>query len=214
MNKRGLLVVVSGPAGSGKSTIAEELIRRSRGEITRIVTATTRAPRPGEKDGEDYIFVSEEEFKSGISNNEYVEYNVFNNNYYGTPKAELEDLLNHKKVVLLVVDINGGDAIKRDYSMAVRLFVLPPTPQVLRERLSNRGTESKEDVEARLKIAEDEIRHLESYDHLLINDDMDMAILDAMSVIKVARAHHIRGGELEAWNAGQYDSWHRRKTSE
>lgn len=208
MDKRGLLVILSGPAGSGKSSIAEEMIRRSKGEITRVITATTRAPRPGERHGRDYLFMSVEKFKEGIIAREFAEYNVFNANYYGTPKSVLNEMLAQRKIVLLVVDVNGAEAIKEEYPACVRIFVLPPTPEKLRERLSKRGTESREDVEARLRIAQHEIENLERYDHIVINDDLDLAILDALTIIKVARAHHIRGGELQAWKQGQYDKWH------
>ncbi len=211
MDKRGLLVVLSGPAGSGKSSIAEEMIKRSNGEVCRVITATTRAPRPGERDGRDYIFMPRDQFIDGLSENEFVEHNVFNNNYYGTPRSVLDSLLVRKKVVLLVVDVNGGKAIKRDYPSCLRIFVLPPSDEILRHRLSKRGTESKEDVEARLSIAEKEIESLEEYDHLVINDDLDLAVLDAITILKVARIHHIRGGELAAWRENKYESWHSKR---
>lgn len=208
MDKRGLLVILSGPAGSGKSTIADELIRRSQGEICRVVTATTRAPRPGEKPGRDYHFLPMDRFREGIQNHEYVEYNLFGTNYYGTPKKGLDELLAQRKVVLLVVDVNGAETIRQNYPAAMRIFVLPPSPEKLRERLSKRGTESHDEIESRLRIAEAEIARLETYDHLVINDDLDLAVLDTMTIIKVARAHHIRSGELAAWRAGMYRHWH------
>lgn len=214
MNRRGLLVIISGPAGSGKSTIADEMIKRSKGEICRVVTATTRTPRPGEQDGRDYHFISVDKFKDGLENNAFLEYNIFNANYYGTPKAGVDDLLAGARTVLLVVDVNGAEAIKKDYPSCVSIFILPPSPAVLRERLSKRGTESKEDVEARLAIAEQEIGKLEAYDHLVINDDLDLAVLDAMTIIKVARTHHIRGGELAAWRDGRYNHWHHKKPAD
>ncbi len=214
MDRRGLLVVISGPAGSGKSTIAEEMIKRSKGEICRVVTATTRTPRPGERDGRDYHFISVDKFREGLDNNGFVEYNVFNTNYYGTPRAGIDELLAGSRTVLLVVDVNGAEAIKKGYPDCEQIFVLPPSPAILRERLSKRGTESKEDIEARLTIAEREISKLEGYDHLVINDDLDLAVLDSMTIIKVARAHHIRGGELAAWREGRYNHWHHKKTSD
>lgn len=207
-NIRGLLVVISGPAGSGKSTIAEKLIEWSEGAVCRVVTATTRAPRPGERDGIDYIFMTPEFFRERLHKNDFVEYNIFNNNYYGTPRAALERHLANKKIVVLVVDVNGAEAVYRQYPSCLRLFVLPPTPEVLRERLTNRGTESAKDIEARLLIAENEITRMETYDYLVVNDKLENAVNDALSIIRVSRSHHICGGELAAWRDGRYLNWH------
>lgn len=209
MNRRGLLVVLSGPAGSGKSSIAEGMIEHSCGEVCRTITATTRAPRPGEEDGKDYFFISKEVFKEWIGRKGFVEFNEFNGQYYGTPRAELETMLAEDKVVLLVLDVNGALEIRRQYPAATLLFVLPPSLDSLRERLTRRGTESSGDVKNRLAIAEYEISLMERYDHLIINDRLDTAIADALAIVQVARIHHIRGGELEAWYAGLYRHWHR-----
>lgn len=209
MNRRGLLVVLSGPAGSGKSSIAEGLIETSCGEVSRTVTATTRPPRPGEVDGRDYYFISQETFKERIGQKGFVEFNEFNGQYYGTPRTELEAMLAQDKVVLLVLDVNGALEIRRQYPAAMLLFVLPPSLDVLRDRLTRRGTESAGDVKNRLAIAEYEISLMERYDHLIINDRLDTAIADALAIVQVARIHHIRGGELEGWYAGAYSHWHR-----
>lgn len=207
MRKRGLLVVLSGPAGSGKSTLAENLMSDS-DDICRAVTATTRPPRLNEKNGEDYFFLSREEFKERISKGQFLEYTEFNNNLYGTPRSELTASLDDGCVVLLVIDVEGSAQIRRTFPNSIHVFVLPPTAGSLRERLCGRNTECPEDIESRLAIAREEVSRLETYDYLVINDDARTAIDDLRTIIDVARLHYIRGGELEAWNAGQYGNWH------
>lgn len=207
-NVRGLLVVISGPAGSGKSTLANRLITDSGGDICRVVTTTTRLLRPGEADGVDYNFITPEIFRDKLYKNEFVEYNIFNRNYYGTPRFGLERYLAEKKIVVLVVDVNGAKAVQHQYPSCLRLFILPPTPELLRERLTERGTENAKDLEARLQIAENEISRMETYDYLIVNDNLPHAVADASTVIHAARAHRISGGESSAWRNGIYANWH------
>lgn len=201
--------MISGPAGSGKSSLAEGLIEASDGEAVRAITATTRAPRPGEVDGKDYHFYARERFLADIAAKKFVEFNEFNGNYYGTPKAVLDELLEQDKVVVLVIDVNGATEIRKLFPHAVLIFILPPTLETLRKRLCDRGTECPADVEGRLAIAEREVRYITEYDHLIINDELDAAIMEIYAITNLARAHHIRGGELDAWHKGLYEGWHR-----
>ncbi|GHS94277.1 guanylate kinase [Planctomycetales bacterium] len=207
-NARGLLVVISGPAGSGKTSMVEEITRRSTGHICRVITATTRPPRAGEIDGRDYYFLTKENFEEKLQRGEFVEYNVFNDNYYGTPQDRLQAELAQNKVVVLVIDVNGAEKVWRQYPASVRIFVLPPTREILRARLQGRGTESAENVERRLAIAENEIGWLENYDYLVVNDDLQLAVSDTLDIINNSYSHHIRGGELTAWLNNRYQDWH------
>lgn len=208
MKRRALLVVLSGPAGSGKSTLAEGLIRASGGEICRSLTATTRPPRPGEVEGQDYFFLTREEFKQGIAEGRFVEYTEFNGHLYGSPRSELERLMGEDKVVLLVIDVDGSGQVRTSYPHAIHIFLLPPTKEILRQRLVLRQTEDPSEIQRRLQIAEREISRLDSYDYLVINDDQERAIGDLLDIIRIARLHHVRGGEREAWEQGLYAHWH------
>ncbi len=208
MRKRGLLVVLSGPAGSGKSTLAEKLIARHSDSICRAVTSTTRHPRPGEENGVDYYFLSKEEFESGIIRGDFVEHTTFNCNYYGTGRAALHEKLDQGKTVMLVIEVQGASAIREAFPHSAHIFVLPPSREELRKRLHGRGTECHEDVEKRLAIAEKEIQELNRYDFLVINDDLDAAVTDLDDIVRIARLHHLRGDELDAWESGRYRDWH------
>jgi len=213
MKRRGLLVVLSGPAGSGKSTLAQHAVDRHP-DICRSITATTRAPRGSEEDGRDYYFLSRAEFERRLRNDQFLEHAEFNGNLYGTPRAELESRFAEDRVVLLVIDVQGARQIQTRMLQAVFIFVLPPSPAVLRQRLASRGTEEPEEMEKRLAIAVGEVACLPTYDYLVINDDETAATDDLLGMIAFVRDHRIRGGEGDAWRGGAYEGWHRnRRTS-
>ncbi len=208
MPKKGVIAVISGPAGSGKSTIADNLINQSK-NISRAITATTREPRKGEVDGIDYLFMSKEEFSNDLDAGKFIEYNEFNSNFYGTPRKILEDQVAKGKTVLLVIDVNGAAAIKKEFPTAVSIFILPPTEEVLKERLSSRGTEDEKAIKARLAIAKYEIKKISDYDYLVINDDIKDAVADTASILDIASKHLLLGGELAMWKEGKYANWHK-----
>ncbi len=208
MPKRdGLLVVVSGPAGSGKTTLVDNLIRTNPGEARRAVTATTRAPRPGEVDGRDYHFLSRDEFQRMIDAGEFLEYTTFNNNIYGTPWRSVESNLARGGVVLLVIEVDGAESVKFFFPDAVFIFIVPPTPAELRRRLEGRGTESQADVERRLAIARTEMERVGEYDFLIINDNLNTATKDLAAVIRAVDRSLIFGGEMEKWEKGLFADW-------
>ncbi|MCD8141589.1 MAG: guanylate kinase [Planctomycetaceae bacterium] len=210
-NREGLLVVVSGPAGSGKSTLVENLIATIPGNARRAVTATTRAPRPGEKDQVDYFFLTREDFTAMVEAGEFLEYTEFNGNLYGVPRKALEAELARGGVVLLVIEVDGAESVKFFFPNAIFVFIIPPTPVELRRRLERRGTESQTDIENRLAIAEGEMQRISEYDFLIINDNLNTATQDLAAVIRAVDRSLIFGGEMERWQAGLFANWSTRK---
>ena len=165
-NDRGLLLVISGPSGVVKGTICKQLF-----DDTTIlsVSATTRNPRPGEKDGVDYFFYSKEEFEKMIENNELMEWAEYCGNYYGTPEAFVEENLKNGKNVILEIEVQGAMKIKSKHPEGVYIFVLPPSLKELRNRIVGRGTETEEVILARLEKAKREIDQLDAYDYIVYN---------------------------------------------
>lgn len=208
--KDGLLVVISGPAGSGKTTLVNNLMARH-SEIRRAVTATSRKPRPGEVHGKDYYFHTREEFEAMINSCQLLEYTTFNGNYYGIPREHLELNVAKGGVVLLVIEVDGAESIKFFFPDAIFIFIIPPTPAELRRRLRGRGTESPEDVENRLAIATREMQRISEYDFLIINDDSETATLDLLAVIRAVERSLIFGNETIAWEDGKYSGWSMRR---
>ena len=177
MKRRGLLVVVSSPSGGGKGTILKELFRRNE-NLKMSVSATTRAPRPGEEHGVHYYFITKDEFKTNIENHAMLEYAEYCDNFYGTPKAPVEKWLEEGHDVVLEIEVQGGRQIKKVAPDCVSLFILPPSLKVLEKRLRGRGTETEEVIEKRLAAAADEIRCVKDYDYAVINDTVEQAVLD------------------------------------
>ena len=195
-NRKGLLLVISGPAGVGKGTINLSLISRN-SDIRMSVSATTRAPRPGEIDGVHYFFKSEEEFQKMIESGAFLEYmRVFNTHYYGTPKSFVEQELDEGRSVILEIDVQGAMRVKAAYPDAVLIFIAPPSMSELKSRLIHRGTESSEAIERRFETAYHEMELVDRYDYVVVNDILDLAIARTEDIIVAERCKISRNGEL------------------
>jgi len=149
---KGFLLVVSGPSGCGKGTICNKLLQRNK-DLVFSVSATTRRPRNGEKEGINYFFIDDKRFKKMIGNNEFIEYAKVHKNYYGTPKNFVLNEINKGKIVILEIDVQGALQVKKAYSEAILVFLLPPSMSELKKRLTKRGTETEEDINIRYQNA-------------------------------------------------------------
>ena len=188
MKKRGLLIVVSGFAGSGKGT----LMKRLTGDYDNYalsVSMTTRKPRPGEVHGREYFFVTKEEFEQKIQDDGLIEYAVYVENYYGTPRAYVEEQMAKGKNVVLEIEIQGALKVKERFPDTLLLFVTPPTAGELENRLRGRGTETEEVIHNRLKRAVEEAELMDQYDYILVNDDLDVCVQKMHELIQ---AQHLR----------------------
>lgn len=193
-NKRGLTVVLSGPAGSGKDTLLNEFFQL--GGAAKTISATTRAPREGERHGVDYYFISREEFEQHIAGERLLEYTEYCGNYYGTLKAEVERICAAGLDVILKIEVEGGKAIKALLPDALLIFLLPPSAEELERRLRGRGTETEEAVWARLARAAEETVCGLDYDYLLINDKVEKAALELAEIIRTEKKRVSRNKEF------------------
>ena len=184
LKSRGGLVVISGPSGVGKSTICSGLVERL-DDVYLSVSATTRAKGTTEEDGREYWFISKDEFAEHIEQGKFLEYAEVFGNYYGTPKGKIEEALSAGKVVILEIDVQGGKQAKQLYPDAVMIFILPPDHENLAERMNNRGRgEDDKSARTRLEGAGMEIASaFKSYDHMVINDNLDEAIEEVLEII-------------------------------
>lgn len=186
-------MVVSGPSGVGKGTVLKQI--SSFKGVAISISATTRKPREFEKDGVDYYFISREEFLENIKKEEMVEYNEYCGNFYGTIKSKLEELLKKNEIVLLEIDVNGAFLISKKLD-CVKIFLLPPNFNELKKRLILRGTETKENVEKRLKQAYLEMKNVYSYDYVVVNDEIKNAVEKIKSIAK-AETFKVKRRKLE-----------------
>lgn len=168
--RKGLLFIVSGPAGSGKGTVVNELIAKHPG-LTLSISATTRQPRPGEVDGVHYHFISKEEFEQRINDGKMLEYATYSGNYYGTPQKEVEEAMREGKDVILEIEVAGAMQIKEKIKDSVAIMLTPPSRDVLEARLRGRGTETEDVIKWRLERAKEELSLMPQYDYSVINED-------------------------------------------
>lgn len=173
-NDKGLLVVISGPSGVGKGTICKHLTKKHH-DIFLSVSATTRQPRAGEENGVHYNFINEDEFRNLIKEDGLMEWAAFCDNYYGTPKLPVIENINSGRDVVLEIEMQGAMRVKSKYPDGVYIFILPPSLEVLKERLSGRGTESETVIRKRLDRAKEELKQCSKYNYYVINDDIEKA---------------------------------------
>ena len=172
MNKEGILIVVSGFSGAGKGTIMKALLERY-DNYALSISATTRNPRPGERDGREYFFKTVEDFEKMIAKEELIEYARYVDNYYGTPRAYVEEQLDAGKDVILEIEIQGALKVKEKFPDTLLMFVTPPNARELKSRLVGRGTETMEVIESRMNRACEEAEGMSAYDYLVVNDELD-----------------------------------------
>ncbi|ARC86995.1 guanylate kinase [Clostridium argentinense CDC 2741] len=181
MRVKGQLLVISGPSGAGKGTVCKSLLEKN--DIWISVSATTRKPRNGEIDGVNYFFIDKDEFLAKIDSNDFLEYAEVYGNYYGTPKSKVFEVLESGKDVILEIDIQGALKIKSAYPDGVFIFILPPSMEELRYRITNRGSETPESLKTRLNSAYEEISFASKYDYAVINDEVNEAVKKIESII-------------------------------
>ncbi len=188
LNERGLLVVISGPSGVGKGTVRRALFQMKNHDLVYSVSMTTRPPRPGEVDGEDYYFVSKETFLKRIEEDKFLEWAEFVGNYYGTPKDKVDEQLDLGKEVVLEIEVEGALKVREQMKDAVFIFIVPPGKEALYNRLKNRGTDSIEMVNQRMKKAESEFLLAHKYDYIVVNDEVNNAADRIMAIIRAEHA--------------------------
>ena len=195
--KRGTLVVLSGPSGTGKGTVCG-VVRNHLGDAVRYsISATTRKPRTGEEHGREYFFFSKEEFEALRDQNGFLEWAQVYDNYYGTPRAFVEEVLASGKDCILEIDPQGALQVRKATDEAVLVFIAPPSLEELRNRLTGRGTESAQEVEKRLSCAESELAYRDKYDYIIVNDDVETAAAKMEAILLAEKCRSGRNMDLK-----------------
>ena len=194
-NNSGLLVVFSGPSGVGKDSLLQRLLEVNP-QIRLSVSATTRSPRGEEQHGKDYFFLSKEEFQEMIDQDGMLEYALYCENYYGTPRQPVEEGIKQGQDVIVEIEVQGGAQGRQQNPAAVSIFVLPPSMKVLSQRLHKRGTDSEEVIQKRLQKAREEIRRADQYDYVVMNDDLEECVQEICEILSAEKKKASRSGNL------------------
>ena len=195
MKRKGILIVVSGFSGAGKGTLMKKLME-DYDNYALSISMTTRNPRPGEEDGREYFFVTKEQFEEKIGQDGLIEYANYCGNYYGTPRAYVEQQLEAGKDVILEIEIQGALKIREKFPTALLLFVMPPSAKELRRRLIGRGTETQEVIDQRMHRAMEEAQGIEQYDYIVINDQLEECVKELHAIIGAAHNTPFRNEEF------------------
>ena len=195
MENKGILMVLSGFSGAGKGTLVKALLKKY-DDYALSISMTTRAPREGERDGVEYFFTDREHFEDTIKQNGLIEYASYCDNYYGTPRAYVEEQMAAGKNVILEIEIQGALKIKEKYPESLLIFVTPPSAKELKRRLEKRGTESPEVIAKRLARAVEESEGIEAYDYIVVNDDLDDCVKEIHQLVDAARSAPVRSAEF------------------
>ena len=185
MNKGGVFII-SGPSGSGKDTILQELFKKCP-ELEFSISSITRDMREGEVEGEKYNFISRETFEQMIKDDELLEYNVYVGNYYGTPRKPVEKAVSEGKDMFIEVDVNGAASIREKLPEAISIFIMPPSFEELKRRLSGRGTETEELIMLRMASSLGEIKRATEFDYIVVNDDISKAVDDIITIVSSSK---------------------------
>lgn len=199
MTSRGILIVVSGPSGAGKGTICKALLDKHE-DLFLSVSATTRSPRKGEVEGINYYFLTKESFKQKIEENDFLEHAEVYGNYYGTPRSNVNELLESGKNVILEIDIQGALQVKENSKEGVFIFILPPSMEELKQRIINRGSETPESLMTRFKSAYKEINYVSKYNYAVVNDQVENAVskIEAILTAEKCRVDRLKNTILDS----------------
>lgn len=192
----GLITVLSGPSGAGKGTVLKRVLE-IKNDLKLSISATTRKPRNGEKNGVNYFFKTNEEFEKMINQNELVEWVEYCGNYYGTPMKYLLDLIYNGIDVILELEVNGALKIKKSNPECILIFITPPSFNELKKRIKGRGTESNDVIKKRLSESKEEFKQVNSYDYLVVNDNLNKAVSDVISIINAEKLKTERNNKFE-----------------
>lgn len=192
--EKGLLLVISAPSGGGKGTVLQELFAQD-GNLRLSVSATTRQPRPGEEHGKQYYFISKEEFEEMIRTGQMLEHAQYVGNYYGTPRGPVEQWREQGRDVVLEIEVQGGQQVKRLCPDCVSVFLMPPSMEVLEKRLRGRGTEEDAVVQKRLAAAREEIPCAKGYDYIVYNDRLEDAVADVQAILRAEKRKYTRNSD-------------------